>query len=534
MTSNDVRQRAQQRVGQTLRGKWRIDAMIGVGGMAAVYSATHRNGKRGAVKILHAEMNLMEEVRNRFLREGYLANKVDHPGVVSVLDDDQSEDGSVFLVMELLEGESLDLKLARSTRLGEAEAVPIIADVLDVLASAHQKGIVHRDLKPDNVFVTHRRQVKVLDFGIARMKEAAQQGGGTQTGSLMGTPNFMPPEQALGDWNKVDGRTDIWAIGATLFAMLAGRAVHLGDNPNKILLSAMTTAAPPLLSVAPHVSPRVAAVVDRALAFDRDQRWPLAQEMREALLAAMAQQQTLPVAQHGGGRVSSASGAGWAAASPGVMPYVHPTQAHAPLPSISQSTPRISSSPNLGSQPGQQPVETLNQAAVASNATGDFANQSKRKSSGGLMIGLTGAVIVSVGVAGFAAWKTSRPGEPSSHVATSSEPGLASSTASAAISIGSVAPTQVASAPGPGPAEVASSVAGADSTSAAQSAPPPTSVSTVEPSALPSSVITPALKPSTTAATARPIAVTTSKPKPSAAPATPTAKPTSIFDSGRN
>lgn len=519
MTSNDVRQRAQQRVGQTLRGKWRIDAMIGVGGMAAVYAATHRNGKRGAVKILHAEMNLLEEVRNRFLREGYLANKVDHPGVVSVLDDDQSEDGSVFLVMELLEGESVDVKLARSTRMSEAEAVPIIADVLDVLAAAHHKGIVHRDLKPDNVFVTTRRQVKVLDFGIARMKEAAQQGAGTQTGSLMGTPNFMPPEQALGDWNKVDGRTDIWATAATLFAMLAGRAVHLGENPNKILLSAMTTAAPPLLSVAPHVSPRVAAIVDRALAFDRDQRWPHAQEMREALLGAMAQQQALPVAQ----RASSTSGAGWAAASPGVMPYVHPTQAHSPQPS---SPNLVAPAPQHPSQPGQHPVETLNQAALASNAT----DARKRKSSGGLVVGLTAAVIVAVGVAGFAAWKTSRPGD--SRVADAAPtatlaPTLAPTTIASAGVTSTPSPTVAAvtqSSSSSAPAEVGSSSSAEPIASSA--APTPASATG---SARPTAVATtsPRLPGS------GPIPLSTVKPKSSAAP-TATAKPTSIFDSGRN
>jgi serine/threonine-protein kinase len=286
MTSPDLVAYAQSRVGQTLRGKWRIDRLIGVGGMAAVYAATHRNNKRGAVKILHPQMGLNEEVKTRFLREGYVANAVDHPGAVSVLDDDTNDDGSVFLVMELLEGEALDTKLKRVGRLPETEAVGITLAMLEVLAVAHPAGVVHRDLKPDNVFLTTKGQVKILDFGIARLREAAQHSG-TQTGFQMGTPQFMPPEQALGDWDRVDGRADLFAVAATAFNMLSGQTFRTGDSVNKILLAAMTHPAPPIRSMAPHVSPAVAAVIDKALSFERDHRWASATEMRDALAAAV-------------------------------------------------------------------------------------------------------------------------------------------------------------------------------------------------------------------------------------------------------
>jgi serine/threonine-protein kinase len=268
-----------------LRGKWRLDKLLGVGGMAAVYAATHRNGKRGAVKMLHLEAASDAEAHRRFLREGYVANKVEHPGAVSVLDDDIAEDGSVFIVMELLEGETADARAERSpgARLDVRQVIAIAYKLLDVIAAAHDKGVVHRDLKPENVFLTQDGDVKVLDFGIARLREPVGHGHATKTGNLMGTPAFMPPEQALGNWPSVDARSDIWAVGATMFSLLSGRTVHEAENINKLLLAAMTKPARSVLTVAPDVPPAVAAVVDRALAFEQDDRFQSARAMQEAL-----------------------------------------------------------------------------------------------------------------------------------------------------------------------------------------------------------------------------------------------------------
>ena len=163
--------RANARLGMVLREKWRLQALLGVGGMAAVYAATHaNNGKRVALKVLHAELASNPEVKSRFLREGYVANKVEHPGSVQVLDDDTAEDGSPFLVMELLEGVTLEEHRERAPGgvLSSAEVVIIGERILDVIAVAHEKGIVHRDIKPDNIFLTSNGVVKLLDFGIAR------------------------------------------------------------------------------------------------------------------------------------------------------------------------------------------------------------------------------------------------------------------------------------------------------------------------------------------------------------------------------
>jgi serine/threonine-protein kinase len=276
---------AQKYVGTLLKEKWRLDRLLGVGGMAAVYAATHRNGKRVAVKILHGSLSSNQEVRSRFLREGYLANKVEHEGAVSVLDDEVTDDGSVFLVMDLLEGETLDARWQRKGRSLPANEVLGIADhLLDVLGAAHDKGIIHRDIKPENVFLTRSNAVKVLDFGIARLRESGP--NETQVGTMMGTPCFMPPEQALGRTDEVDARTDVWAVGATMFTMLTGRYVHDGNTSNEVLLSAMTKQAPPILSLLPQLEPRVAQVIDCALAFDRTMRWPNARTMQAAVRSA--------------------------------------------------------------------------------------------------------------------------------------------------------------------------------------------------------------------------------------------------------
>jgi len=287
---------ARTRVGQTLKGKWRLDVLLGVGGMAAVYGATHRNGSRVAVKILHPELSTNAEVRSRFTREGHAANAVGHDGAVKVIDDDASEDGSLYLVTELLDGETLeDGRVRRGGRLSEDEVLSIADQLLDVLTAAHAKGVVHRDIKPANIFLTRSGQLKVLDFGIAHLREFSTGTMATKAGSAMGTPAFMSPEQARGLWNEVDGRSDLWSVGATMWQALTGQLVHDGRTTNEELLSAMTKPAPPLASVLPDVSPAVAHVVDRALAFEKEKRWLSAQRMQEGVRRAYHDRHGKPI-----------------------------------------------------------------------------------------------------------------------------------------------------------------------------------------------------------------------------------------------
>src|SRR5262249_22613991 len=159
------------RIGTVLKDKWKVDARLGRGGVATVYAATHRNGARVAIKVLNRDVARNPDIRSRFLREGYAANAVNHPGVVRVLDDDTTEEGQPFLVMDLLEGELVDeRRMRKGGRLPLVEVMRIGDQVLDVLAAAHEKGIIHRDIKPENIFITESGAVRVLDFGIARMR----------------------------------------------------------------------------------------------------------------------------------------------------------------------------------------------------------------------------------------------------------------------------------------------------------------------------------------------------------------------------
>ena len=273
---------ARTRIGKVLREKYTLDGVIGLGGMAVVYKATHRNQAEFAVKMLHPELSIRAEVRTRFVREGYAANSVKHPGVVLVVDDDVADDGAAFLVMELLHGVPCDVLLERcGGSLPGPVAIAIVHQLLDVLAAAHAKGIVHRDLKPANLFVTPER-LKVLDFGIARFRDVAVNSA-TMSGMVLGTPAFMPPEQAMASSNDIDALTDLWAVGATLFTMLCGRFVHEGENATQIMIKAATQPARSLASAAPHLPPGLIQFVDRALAFDKRNRWPDAAVMRTEL-----------------------------------------------------------------------------------------------------------------------------------------------------------------------------------------------------------------------------------------------------------
>jgi len=279
------RKPTQGRVGTVLNGKWHVDAQIGSGGMATVYAATHRNGIRAAIKMLHTQLSRDPSTRARFLREAYLANAVNHPGVLKVHDDGVTEDGGVYLVLDLLEGETIE---ARRNRFGGAlpidEALRIADDSLDALAAAHERGIVHRDVKPENVFLTNGGRVRLLDFGLARMK--GQSGENTRTGVTIGTPQFMPPEQAQGRRDAVDACSDIWGVGAMLFTTITGQYVHDAPNLHEQLMASATMRARPLRSVAPEVSEPVAVVVDRALELEPSDRWESAREMQRALRAA--------------------------------------------------------------------------------------------------------------------------------------------------------------------------------------------------------------------------------------------------------
>ncbi len=277
--------KAARRVGTDLTEKWRIDRVLGVGGMGAVFAATHKNnGTRAALKVLHSEFAAAIDVRERFLREGKIANRVDHPARVAVVDDGISSLGEPFLVMELLEGMTLGELLKRSGgRMPLEKLLGVFDPVLDLLGRCHELGIIHRDIKPANIFLTKQSSVRVLDFGVARMREAESAAEATRAGIALGTASFIAPEQALGMY-KMDGRADLFSVGACLYTGVTGERLNAGKSEAEEFILAATQAATSVARKAPDLPLEVVAFVDRALAFDRNHRFQSAGDMRSALL----------------------------------------------------------------------------------------------------------------------------------------------------------------------------------------------------------------------------------------------------------
>jgi hypothetical protein len=280
---------AEARVGSALNAKWSLERLLGVGGMGAVFAARHRNGTRSAIKLLHAEFARDTEIRERFLREGKIANSVDHPARVPVTDDDVSDAGEPFLVMDLLEGGTLnELRHRNGGKVPLEETLRIFETVLDLLARCHAVGIVHRDIKPGNIFITNDGSVKVLDFGVARMREPGSGIEATRMGTAIGTPSYIAPEQALGLVSQVDGRSDIFSVGACMYVALTGKRLNHARTEAESFVMAATQAAPSIANLAPDLPVEVVASVDRALAFERDKRFQDAGSMRSEVLGLLA------------------------------------------------------------------------------------------------------------------------------------------------------------------------------------------------------------------------------------------------------
>ncbi|MBX3204716.1 MAG: serine/threonine protein kinase [Labilithrix sp.] len=332
MSTSKDKDQAAARVGTTVDQKWRLDALVANSSIAATYHAMHRNGVETALKIVHRSHSTYAPVVDRFLQEAHLANRVDHPGVERVLDDGKTEDGCVFLVMELLLGETLEERRAAAGKLTLEDARSAIDGMLDALVAIHAAGVVHRNLKPANVFLTKDGRVVLTDFGRARLAEGDPGSPLTMEGMVLGTPAYMPPEQARGRRSQIDASSDIWTAGAILFTTLSGRRVHEAASNDERLLRAQTEPAPKIASVLPEIDPALAAVIDRALAFEKADRWPTASEMRRAYwLATGRDASTLPAETKPGERRGAAlpptPAGGWEAQGwpSGVTPARDPT-----------------------------------------------------------------------------------------------------------------------------------------------------------------------------------------------------------------
>ncbi|MCA9591789.1 MAG: protein kinase [Myxococcales bacterium] len=277
---------AKRRVGSTV-GHWHLERLLGLGGMAAVYASKDSAGTPVAVKVLHSEFSSNEGVRGRFIREARLTQAVDHAGRVEVFEEGLSEQGDPFFVMELLEGVTLDKLWKKNGRKLPVEyALEITDRVLDFLSACHAQAIVHRDLKPSNIFITDEGYVKVIDFGVARKREAGVDP--TLAGTALGTPAYMAPEQALGSADRIDARTDIFSMGAVLHAMVSGKRLHEGRSHQEAFVLAATRPAPSVSRVAPDLPAEVVALVDRALSWDPRNRFQSADEMRDGIAEVLA------------------------------------------------------------------------------------------------------------------------------------------------------------------------------------------------------------------------------------------------------
>lgn len=245
ISGEERRRTAEARLGELVLGKWRLERVLGLSGTSAVFQATHRNGNRVAIKMLHADLAGSEDVRERFLAEGYAANRVAHAGVVTVRDEGTTADGAVFLVMDLLQGQTVAQRLRPGGEpLSVGEVLELASQLLEVLVHAHDRGVVHGDIRPENVFLTREGRVRLLDFGIER-------------------------------WADQDARSDLWALGATLYLLLSGSAVRESD---RAIVS---------LGEVANLPRSLVAIVDRALSFDRNARFPDARSMQLAVKAAL-------------------------------------------------------------------------------------------------------------------------------------------------------------------------------------------------------------------------------------------------------
>ena len=272
-------------LGTVLAGRYRIEELIGSGGMGAVYRAEHVHMRKAvAVKVLHKEMTAFPEVVARFEREAVAAGRIDHTHVVSASDFGKLEDGSFYLVLEFIEGQSLAKLVSKQGALPAARALGIAHQIVQALHAAHSVGIVHRDLKPENVMLVEKEDqadfVKVLDFGIAKVKveETAEQPALTQIGTVFGTPEYMSPEQARGE--LVDARADLYTVGVILFEMLTGVSPFKDDDLVVVLTRHLTAEPPPLPA---DLDPVVKDLVLLLLRKNRDERVQSAQELLERI-----------------------------------------------------------------------------------------------------------------------------------------------------------------------------------------------------------------------------------------------------------
>lgn len=290
-------------LGQMLDGRYRLESVLGRGGMGVVYRATHIHlDTQCAVKVLHPELVSNQAAIERFRREARAAGRIQHPNAIQVTDFGVAQDGVVYLVMEMVQGDTLRDVLKKEKKIVPARAIEMMLQVCAAVHEAHEKGVIHRDLKPDNIILqagTMPERLKVLDFGIAKLREREASGESrvlgeaprefektlTEAGMLIGTPQYMSPEQCRA--KKLDPRSDIYSLGVIAYEMLGGRLPFTGETPIEVVLKHIKELPPPLREVNPEISPALEGVVMRSLEKDANARQSTTAEFAEELKAAM-------------------------------------------------------------------------------------------------------------------------------------------------------------------------------------------------------------------------------------------------------
>ncbi len=367
-------------LGRNLDGRYTIVEKLGQGGMGAVYRGTqHSVGREIAIKVISAHLVSDRDAIKRFLREAKLASRLSHPNAVSVMEFGQTDDGLLYLVMELVTGRTLDQVIKSEHVLRPERVIRIGSQVCDALEGAHALQIVHRDLKPANIMLLSqgRDLVKVLDFGLAK-SVAPDQAATTMTnaGALLGTPAYMPPELALG--GACDGRADLYSLGVILYLLGSGRLPFESESAHELIAMHGHEAAPPMTGV----PPALAAVIDRLLQKDPDKRFQSATETREALDAALDSRMQTPPAGTPFHR-DTAPSLGPFPATPNQ--FAHLRDAPTPRTRSRSEVHRIASSDTI----------------VASTGANSMVAAEPARRSRGLLIGVIAVALIGAGVGAF-------------------------------------------------------------------------------------------------------------------------------------
>ncbi|HSK04011.1 MAG TPA: serine/threonine-protein kinase, partial [Kofleriaceae bacterium] len=319
-------------IGATLDGRYRIDALIGTGGMGRVYSGEHTGiGRAVAIKVLHSDLHRNREAAQRFQREAIASGRLDHPNIVNIYDFGVLPSGACYLVMELLEGETLGARLERDGRLPWRDALEILRGMLLGLRHAHDRGVVHRDIKPDNIYLARKDGdliIKLLDFGIAKLRAgSADDPASTRAGLTVGTPAYLSPEQAVG--GEITPASDLYSASIVLFEMLAGRGPFEDKDPLAMLGAHVSRIPPPITQVVPDVEipSGLEAVIQAGLVKPAAERTRTAQEyiaLIDRVIATMRRLRTAPVVAAAGAELAEGVPSGTVEPLPGASPVSSP------------------------------------------------------------------------------------------------------------------------------------------------------------------------------------------------------------------